>query len=222
MSSNTFIAEMAVGSWNGTPLFPHASCAVDVIEKKMSGQAADFEQGNETGLVSRLYLDHPYWSLINYRPSMGVSSEAKFGCCPMEGHHCKGYPIPAVVGILVGLVNLSNLSTNWVHPVGSPNNVQGPKPPAASRPRLSLLCSVHHGSTRAPVLIYTNEEVQGPHIGPQDSPAISMLSGKRKASASKSKQPSAKQLRAATAETSTSYIRYSRASCSINCRRCRY
>ena len=36
MSSQTFKAEMAVGSWGGTPLMPNISEAVRVIERKMA------------------------------------------------------------------------------------------------------------------------------------------------------------------------------------------
>jgi hypothetical protein len=35
MSSQTFKAEMAVGSWDGTPLMPNISEAIRVIERKM-------------------------------------------------------------------------------------------------------------------------------------------------------------------------------------------
>jgi hypothetical protein len=33
-SSQTFKSEMAIGSWEGTPLFPDVRCAVDIIEAK--------------------------------------------------------------------------------------------------------------------------------------------------------------------------------------------
>jgi hypothetical protein len=36
MSSQTFKAEMAVGSWDGTPLMPNISEAIRVIERKMA------------------------------------------------------------------------------------------------------------------------------------------------------------------------------------------
>jgi len=36
MSSQTFKAEMAVGSWDGTPLMPNISEAISVIERKMA------------------------------------------------------------------------------------------------------------------------------------------------------------------------------------------
>ena len=35
MSSQTFKAEMAVGSWDGTPLMPDISEAIRVIKRKM-------------------------------------------------------------------------------------------------------------------------------------------------------------------------------------------
>jgi hypothetical protein len=36
MSSQTFKAKMAVGSWDGTPLMPNISEAISVIERKMA------------------------------------------------------------------------------------------------------------------------------------------------------------------------------------------
>jgi hypothetical protein len=36
MSSQTFKAEMAVGSWDGMPLMPNISEAITIIEKKMA------------------------------------------------------------------------------------------------------------------------------------------------------------------------------------------
>jgi hypothetical protein len=36
MSSQTFKAEMAVGSWDGTPLMPNISEAIRIIERKMA------------------------------------------------------------------------------------------------------------------------------------------------------------------------------------------
>jgi hypothetical protein len=36
MSSQTFKAEMAVGSWDGTPLMPDISEAIRIIERKMA------------------------------------------------------------------------------------------------------------------------------------------------------------------------------------------
>ncbi|EJD02976.1 uncharacterized protein FOMMEDRAFT_85645 [Fomitiporia mediterranea MF3/22] len=35
-SSNTFKAKMAVGSWDGTPLFPTIDHAIEIIRQKMS------------------------------------------------------------------------------------------------------------------------------------------------------------------------------------------
>ncbi|EJC99009.1 uncharacterized protein FOMMEDRAFT_95472 [Fomitiporia mediterranea MF3/22] len=35
-SSNTFRAKMAVGSWDGTPLFPNINDAISILNKKMS------------------------------------------------------------------------------------------------------------------------------------------------------------------------------------------
>ena len=35
MSSQTFKAEMAVGSWDGTPLMPNISEVIRIIERKM-------------------------------------------------------------------------------------------------------------------------------------------------------------------------------------------
>jgi len=40
MSSQTFKAEMAVGSWDGTPLMPNISEAIRIIERKMARGAA--------------------------------------------------------------------------------------------------------------------------------------------------------------------------------------
>ena len=36
MSSQNFKAEMAVGSWDGTPLMPNISEAICIIERKMA------------------------------------------------------------------------------------------------------------------------------------------------------------------------------------------
>jgi len=36
MSSQTFKAEMAVRSWDGTPLMPNISEAISIIERKMA------------------------------------------------------------------------------------------------------------------------------------------------------------------------------------------
>ncbi|EJD02901.1 uncharacterized protein FOMMEDRAFT_86151 [Fomitiporia mediterranea MF3/22] len=36
MSSNTFVAQMAVGSWDNTPLFPDLTNAFNIIEAKIS------------------------------------------------------------------------------------------------------------------------------------------------------------------------------------------
>ena len=36
MSSQTFKVEMAVGSWDGTPLMPNISEAISVIKRKMA------------------------------------------------------------------------------------------------------------------------------------------------------------------------------------------
>ncbi|EJD07935.1 uncharacterized protein FOMMEDRAFT_71930 [Fomitiporia mediterranea MF3/22] len=36
-SSDTFRAQMAVSSWDGTPLFPHFKDAINIIESKKSG-----------------------------------------------------------------------------------------------------------------------------------------------------------------------------------------
>jgi hypothetical protein len=35
MDSQTFKAEMAVGSWDGTPLFPDVDAAIRILEAKM-------------------------------------------------------------------------------------------------------------------------------------------------------------------------------------------
>jgi hypothetical protein len=39
MSSQTFKAEMAVGSWDGTPLFPECDAAIRIMEKKLDRRA---------------------------------------------------------------------------------------------------------------------------------------------------------------------------------------
>lgn len=42
MSSQTFKSEMAVGSWDGTPLMPDIRGAIAIMERKMSrGSSAD-------------------------------------------------------------------------------------------------------------------------------------------------------------------------------------
>ena len=39
MSLQTFKAEMAVGSWDGTPLFPECDAAIRIMEKKLDRRA---------------------------------------------------------------------------------------------------------------------------------------------------------------------------------------
>ena len=39
MSSQTFKAETAVGSWDGTPLFPECDDAIRIMEKKLDRRA---------------------------------------------------------------------------------------------------------------------------------------------------------------------------------------
>jgi hypothetical protein len=38
-TSQTFKAEMAVGSWDGTPLFPEVDAAIRIMEKKLDRRA---------------------------------------------------------------------------------------------------------------------------------------------------------------------------------------
>ena len=52
MSSQTFKVDMAVGSWDGTPLFPDPQAAFSITEKKISGQA----QLWVTAYISRIAL----------------------------------------------------------------------------------------------------------------------------------------------------------------------
>jgi hypothetical protein len=54
MSSQTFMAEMAVGSWDGTPLMPNVLEAITIIEKKMArGATSDDElDGNNMDTAS--------------------------------------------------------------------------------------------------------------------------------------------------------------------------
>jgi hypothetical protein len=46
MSSQTFKAEMAVGSWDGTPLMPNISEATRIIERKMARGATSGDDLN--------------------------------------------------------------------------------------------------------------------------------------------------------------------------------
>lgn len=39
MDSQTFKAEIAVGSWDGTPLFPDVDAAIRILEAKMDCRA---------------------------------------------------------------------------------------------------------------------------------------------------------------------------------------
>jgi hypothetical protein len=41
MSSQTFKAEMVVGSWDGTPLMPNISEAISIMEKHIQGGRLD-------------------------------------------------------------------------------------------------------------------------------------------------------------------------------------
>jgi hypothetical protein len=53
MSSQTFKAEMAVGSWDGTPLMPDISEAIRIIKRKMARGATsgdDLDSDMDTAL----------------------------------------------------------------------------------------------------------------------------------------------------------------------------
>ena len=50
MSSQTFKAEMAVGSWDGTPLMPNISEAISVMEKHIQGGPLDNVTDNDAAM----------------------------------------------------------------------------------------------------------------------------------------------------------------------------
>ena len=47
MSLNTFKSEMAIGSWDGTPLMPNVTPAIRTMEEKMMWGSQDSELNNE-------------------------------------------------------------------------------------------------------------------------------------------------------------------------------
>jgi hypothetical protein len=58
MSSQTFKAQMAVGSWSTTPLFPGLSDVVKIVEKKMArGQSSSAESSGNEGENDLTELD---------------------------------------------------------------------------------------------------------------------------------------------------------------------
>ena len=54
MSSQTFKAEMAVGSWDGTPLMPDISDAIHIMEKHISANHEGGMDGDVTTVTDQL------------------------------------------------------------------------------------------------------------------------------------------------------------------------
>ena len=61
MSSQTFKAEMAAGSWDGTPLFPDLQAAFSIMEKKMSQQAQSWVTTYTSSISSSSDIMTLFW-----------------------------------------------------------------------------------------------------------------------------------------------------------------